>query len=105
MATDARRLCAASGVSVRLDTLPIAPAASAVAALAGADADAYALGGGEDFVLIAAVGRRAFNHLARRFRAAFGRDLLRVGEFTEGSGVSLANGAPIALSGWDHLGG
>ena len=42
-------------------------------------------------------------HLANRFRAHFGRELLRVGRITEGAGVRLANGAAIAPSGWDHI--
>jgi thiamine-monophosphate kinase len=86
-----------------IDDVPIHPAAELVAGRIGDDPAGYALDGGEDFELIVAIEKRAFAHLAARFQARFGRPLLRVGTFSEGAGVRLANGASIAPSGWDHV--
>ena len=47
--------------------------------------------------------KRAFPHLAGRFRARFGRELLRVGTITAEPGLRLADGRPVVPSGWDHL--
>jgi thiamine-monophosphate kinase len=103
LSTDLWRLCAASGVAAMIDDVPIHPAAELVAGRIGDDPAGYALDGGEDFELIVAIEKRAFAHLAARFQARFGRPLLRVGTFSEGAGVRLANGASIAPSGWDHV--
>jgi thiamine-monophosphate kinase len=103
LSTDLARMCAASGVGACIDTVPVHDAARAVAAVAGDDPESYALDGGEDFELIAAIAPRAFDYLAARYRARFGRDLLRVGTFTDASGLRRASGATIALAGWDHL--
>lgn len=105
LATDLARLCAASGVGAVVESVPVDPDARAIAVQAGDDPEAYALGGGEDFELIAAIEPRAFRYLASRYRARFGRDLLRIGNVSEGSSLRFANGAPIAHSGWDHLRG
>jgi thiamine-monophosphate kinase len=104
LSTDLARLCAASGVGARIDDVPIAPAAAEVAALTGDDAAAWALDGGEDFELLAAIDRRAFPHLAVRFRAHTGRELIAVGEIVGGEGVRRADGALVPARGWDHLG-
>jgi thiamine-monophosphate kinase len=103
LSTDLARLCAASGVGAVVETIPVHPAARAVAARTGDDAEAWALGGGEDFELLVSVDKRAFDHIAGRFRAHCGRELIAVGRATEGAGVRLANGEPIVPSGWDHL--
>jgi thiamine-monophosphate kinase len=44
------------------------------------------LHGGDDYELLAAVDGRAVHHLAKRFRARFGRELAPVGRFERGSG-------------------
>lgn len=103
LSTDLARMCSASGVGATIDAVPVHTAARAVAELAGDDAESYALDGGEDFELIAAIAPRAFAYLAARYRAHFNRDLIRVGTFTDGSGVRRASGAPVARAGWDHL--
>ncbi|MDB5041863.1 MAG: thiamine-monophosphate kinase [Candidatus Eremiobacteraeota bacterium] len=103
LSTDLSRMCAASGTGAVVEEIPVDPAARALAARIGADAERWALDGGEDFELLVTVEHRAFAHLANRFRAHFGRELLRVGRITEGAGVRLANGAAIAPSGWDHV--
>jgi len=105
LSTDLARLCAAAGVGAQLETIPVHPAAAAVAAEAGADAEAWARDGGEDFELLAAIDRRAFDHLATRFLAHTGRPLLRVGTLVAGSGVRDRDGAAVTPAGWDHLSG
>jgi thiamine-monophosphate kinase len=104
LSTDLARLCAASGVGATIEQVPVHEAAVAVAGRIGGDAHAWALGGGEDFELLAAIDKRAFAHLAGRFRAHFGHELLAVGRITEEAGVRFADGTAVARSGWDHLG-
>jgi thiamine-monophosphate kinase len=103
LSTDLTRMCTASGLGATIESVPVHAVARAVASLAGDDADSYALDGGEDFELVAAIAPRAFGYLASRFRARFGHDLIRAGTFTEGSGVRLANGTAVVPSGWDHF--
>ena len=103
LSTDLARLCAASASGAELDSIPVHPAAAAVAALSGDDAEAWARDGGEDFELLAAIDRRAFGHLANRFLAHTGRPLLRVGTVVAGSGVRDRNGSAVTPAGWDHL--
>jgi thiamine-monophosphate kinase len=103
LSTDLGRLAAASGAGAVIESIPVHPAARHVAGLTGDDAETWALGGGEDFELLASIDKRAFAHLAGRFRAHFGRELIPVGRITEGGGVRLADGTPVAATGWDHL--
>jgi thiamine-monophosphate kinase len=103
LSTDLARLCAASVCGAIVEEVPVHPSARRIAELAGADAERWALDGGEDFELLVTVEKRAFAHLASRFRAHTGRDLLRVGRITEDAGVRRADGAGIVPSGWDHL--
>jgi thiamine-monophosphate kinase len=101
--TDVARLAAASDVGATIDRVPVAPAARAIAAACGADAERWALDGGEDFELIVAVAPRAFSHLAGRFRTRFGRELIRIGTATAERGVRTAAGEAVVRAGWDHL--
>ena len=103
LSTDLARLCAASGAGATLDDVPVHEAARRAAAGTGDDPHAWALDGGEDFELLVAIQKRAFQHLAGRFAAHFGRELLAVGRITEGAGVRRADGAPLDPAGWDHL--
>jgi thiamine-monophosphate kinase len=101
--TDLARLAAASGVGAVIDAVPVAAPARAIAAACGADAERWALDGGEDFELLVAVATRAFSHLAGRFRTRFGRELMRVGFATEEGGVRFADGRAVERAGWDHV--
>ena len=103
LSTDLARMARASNAGATIDTVPVADAALAIAKRAGADAERWALDGGEDFELLVAVATRAYSHLSARFHARFGRPLLRVGVATEELGLRHADGAPIASAGWDHL--
>jgi thiamine-monophosphate kinase len=104
LSTDLARLCAASRVGATIESVPVHEAARTVAEHTGDDPQAWALGGGEDFELLACIEKRAFGHLAGRFRAHFGRELLAVGRITDGAGVRFADGTIVAQSGWDHVG-
>jgi thiamine-monophosphate kinase len=103
LSTDLARLARASNAGATIDALPAADAARAIAQRTGANADEWALDGGEDFELLVAVAPRAFTHLAGRFHARFGRPLLRVGTATAEPGLRHADGRPIGSAGWDHL--
>ena len=104
LSTDLARLCAASGVGAVLERVPTHEAARRVAARTGDDPEAWALGGGEDFELLACIAKHAFEHLAGRFRAHCGRQLVAVGRITEGTSLLGPEGSPITPTGWDHLG-
>ena len=105
LSTDLARLAVASGAGAVIEQVPVHEAARGVAAATQGDADAWALGGGEDFELLVAVEKRAFRHLEGRFLAHFGRPLIAVGRISAERGVRFAGGAPVAPSGWDHLRG
>lgn len=106
IASDLRRLTAASGCGALLTGVPVASGVAEIAACAGADAQAWALGGGEDYELLATVAPRAFKSVAGRFAHRFGRSLLAVGRLTEGQEILLESGGettPLAQHGWDHF--
>lgn len=103
LSTDLARLARASGVGAVVDLVPAAPCAEAIAARVGADAQQWALDGGEDYELLVAIATPAFSHLARRFETRFGRELRRVGYASDEPGLRFADGTPIANAGWDHL--
>jgi thiamine-monophosphate kinase len=105
LSTDLTRLCAASNAGATIDRIPVHDAARRVAARTADDPERWALDGGEDFELLVAIEKRAFRHLAERFRAHFGRALLAVGRITDGAGVRLAGGTAVEAAGWDHLSG
>ena len=87
IATDARRLAAASGVraEIDLDRLPRAPGASVEQAATG----------GEDYELLAALPPDA----------PVPPGMTTVGRLVDGQGLVLRdrNGRPVELTGWDHF--
>jgi thiamine-monophosphate kinase len=106
LSTDLLRMCAQSGCGAVIEHVPVAACASAVALARGEEPDAYALAGGEEYELLAAIDRRAFGYLSTRFHKHFGRPLLAVGRMREGSGAFTSKGGreePLAPTGWDHL--
>jgi thiamine-monophosphate kinase len=103
LSTDLARLARASNVGATIETVPVAECARTIAQRAGADAELWALDGGEDFELLVSVAARAFTHLAGRFHARFGRPLVRVGVATAQGGIRRSDGSPVASAGWDHL--
>jgi thiamine-monophosphate kinase len=103
LSTDLGRLCAASNVGAIVETVPVHPGATAVAAVTGDDAERWALDGGEDFQLLVCVGQRAFEHVAARVKTAAGQPLLRIGTITAELGVRRSDGTAVQPSGWDHV--
>ena len=102
LSSDVHRLSAASGCGAELDAVPVAESARAIARARGEDPERFALAGGEDFELLAAIAPRAYRHLAGRFAARFGRILYRVGILRAESGVAW-KGERLERSGWDHF--
>lgn len=109
LAADLARMCAASGVGVRVDAsaLPVDPAVEALARRLGEDAVDLALAGGEDYELLVAVAPERAPALAQRLRSETGTEATVVGVFTQaGEGrVVVRDGAarPLAAQGWDHF--
>lgn len=104
LSTDLPRLCEASRCGADVQNVPVAPCARAAAERLGISPEAYALAGGEDFELIAAIRPRAFAHLQTRFALRFGRELGRIGIVLAQRGVTM-HGRPVERSGWDHFAG
>lgn len=104
LSTDLARMCEASGCGAELESVPVAPGASAAAERAGVSAEAYALAGGEEFELIVAIAPRAFAHLRKRFALRFGRELRRVGVMRAQPGIAM-HGRALERTGWDHFAG
>jgi thiamine-monophosphate kinase len=102
LSTDLARLAEASGCGAELQAVPVDESARALARERGEDAERFALAGGEDFELLAAIRERAFPYLAARYAARFKCELFRVGVLRVGTGV-VWNGAPLPRSGWDHF--
>jgi len=106
LSTDVARLCAASGTGALIDDVPIAACAAAAARALGVDAAGYALAGGEEYELIAAIAPRALTYLSARFHARFNRALLRVGEIRKDPEMLVRIGdrlETLAPAGFDHF--
>ena len=95
LASDARRIAAASGVQLHLDAgaLPVAPGVATVAQALGRSPEELAATGGEDFELCACVppGRR---------EAAEAIGLTWVGEVAAGPAEVVWSGAPSGARDW-----
>ncbi len=106
LSTDLARMARLSRCGAVVENVPIDPAAVEIAAAIGDDPIDYALNGGEDYELLAAIDARAFPYLAKRFAARFGKPLLRVGRFVSDEGVRIVDGGSeriLESRGWDHL--
>ncbi len=109
LAKDLSRLCRASGVGgrVELAAVPVSRALLEGGASLGVDPLALALGGGEDYELLATIGPDDVEAARRELDERFGVRLTSVGTIVEGSGlVGLeADGveAPLEALGWDHF--
>ncbi|MGH7392925.1 MAG: thiamine-phosphate kinase, partial [Candidatus Rokuibacteriota bacterium] len=108
LATDLAHIADESGAGARveLERVPVAPAARQVAERAGADALAWATGGGEDYELLVVCDPAAFERLREGLPRATGTPLTRVGEMTAGAGVAFvdAGGRGRAVApGFEHF--
>jgi thiamine-monophosphate kinase len=102
LASDARRLCEASGTGCLIDLgrLPVAGDARELAASLGHDPLALAATGGEDYELLVAAPEEVVAILAESLDVP----LTVVGRVTEGEAVFVRDGRPVeGLSGWDHF--
>jgi thiamine-monophosphate kinase len=100
LATDARRLAAASGASVRidLDRVPVQAGADTVARAVGRTPGWFAASGGEDYELVCALPGAALERS--------GLDLIAVGEIEDGAVGTIrftGDGAHDPPRGYDHL--
>jgi thiamine-monophosphate kinase len=102
VSSDLPRLCAASGCGAKIEAVPVAAPARAVAQRLGEDAERFALAGGEDFELLVVVRPRAFRYLAARFEQRFKKPLFRIGALRREPGVGW-RGVPLDRMGWDHF--
>lgn len=107
LAGDARHVAAASGARLEL-SLPAVPLSDVLAEYADRDtAVRLALGGGEDYELLAAVAPGTLEDGRSGFRRRFGVELRRVGRVTEGDGVAWLDGEGREVGGigggFDHL--
>lgn len=110
LAKDLSRLCLESGVGarMRLEAIPVAAELAGLAsALTGVDALALALGGGEDYELLATLPPGSVEPARAALRDRFGVTLAEVGDIIEGAGLVAveADGTerPLEPEGWDHF--
>jgi thiamine-monophosphate kinase len=110
LATQVHLMCEASGVGavVQGDNVPIAPETRLVAHAYGHDPLSWALFGGEDYELIAAVPPGEWARASEAVAAAGGAPLTVVGHFTAERDVLLERGTAntreqLIFGGWDHF--
>jgi thiamine-monophosphate kinase len=109
LATDLAHIAEESGVRCRVDVdrLPISPVTLEVARALGADARAWATGGGEDYELLLTCEPAALDRLAAGLERATGTRLHPIGTVTgPGAGLTFvdARGREIAAArGFEHF--
>lgn len=108
LSKDLPRLCRRSGVGAEIDlaAVPVSVALRDGAAALGIDPLAMALGGGEDYELLATMPADAVEGARERLQEVSGVWLTDVGRIVEGSGVvGMRDGdaAPLPVTGWDHF--
>ncbi|HYH28617.1 MAG TPA: thiamine-phosphate kinase [Actinomycetota bacterium] len=107
LAIDLHRVCAESqvGARIRVADLPIAAAAREVADALRLDPVRLALGGGEDYELLAAIPHEVVEPTRHKLAERYGSSLTEIGEITE-SGVVIEDDGkerPLERTGWDHF--
>ncbi len=111
LALDLSRLCAESSVGARieLERVPVAPALIELAGVLTVDPLELALGGGEDYELLAVLDPLVVERARTKLDDRFGVPLTDIGEVTEGAGVVAVDGSgaerPLEPKGWDHFAG
>jgi len=108
LAADLGRLADAGGLGaeVDLETLPISPQAQALAGRLGMEAEAWALGGGEDYALLFTVPSSKAEELEGLVRRRLGREVRRVGRMQARSGLlgrKKGKTAPLNIRGYEHF--
>ena len=109
LAKDLGRLCLSSGVGARveIERVPIAESLRLGAETLGVDALSLAIGGGEDYELLATLDVTDVGHARSELDERFGVPLTEVGVITEEAGLVGVDGrgrvSPLAPAGWDHF--
>jgi len=109
LSSDLRHLCVDSGVGAVIyeDRIPQSEALQQAADMIGKQPMEWILGGGEDYVLIAALKPDMVERL-REIAAEEGWRIFPIGEFTAGSGMELVRldgtRRSFTAEGWDHFG-
>jgi thiamine-monophosphate kinase len=109
LARDLSRLCRASAVGARIElsAVPVAEPLRAGAASLGIDALELALGGGEDYELLATLDPADAESARLALDDRFGVTLATVGTIIEGEDVVTVDAdgreAPLEPKGWDHF--
>lgn len=109
LAKDLSRLCLASGVGARLDlgAVPVSPALGAAAAMLGIDALELAIGGGEDYELLATLHPDDAEVARLELEERFDVPLTVLGTVVEGSALVAVDAegreTPVGATGWDHF--
>ncbi|MHB8946053.1 MAG: thiamine-phosphate kinase [Bacillota bacterium] len=110
LARDAITLARSSRAGVRLlwERAPVAPVAEVVALAAGRDPVEYALGGGEDYELLLAVGIEDVERVVKTLAETTGRAPIQVGEVIEaekGFVMAMPDGTerPLEPQGFEHF--
>ena len=111
LASDLRHVCRGSRVGAIVDApaLPLSGALRALCDATGHDILRLALGGGEDYRLLATVDPGRVSELQAAVAAGTGRILFDIGEIVAGDSIRLrqADGScrPLELTGFDHFAG
>jgi thiamine-monophosphate kinase len=95
-------LSEASGVGVRIDSLPHDPRLGSFASRNRYRLEDLVLHGGEEYELVGTVPRRKLERAKAAAKAA-GSDLIVIGETRERAGVYMADGQPVEKRGWIQL--
>jgi len=107
LGADARHLAMQSGVRLRIQAEAVLLAAGVreVASLAERDPWRFALGGGEDYELLATLPAKRIEEAKRAVREAEGIELTAIGEAVAGEGVEirLPGGEVLEPEGFDQL--
>jgi thiamine-monophosphate kinase len=108
LSKDLSRLCLESGVGARVELarVPVSEALRHGADLLGFDPLELAIGGGEDYELLATIDVTHLDRAHDELRERFGVTLTEVGVITEGGLVAAdADGreSPLEPKGWDHF--
>lgn len=108
IAKDLPRLCRRSrvGAEIDLDAVPVSVALRDGAAALRLDALATALGGGEDYELLATLPAEAVPDARARLAETFELPLTEIGRIVEGDavvGIRDGDAAPLPATGWDHF--
>jgi thiamine-monophosphate kinase len=108
LAKDLSRLCLESeaGARVELARVPVAPALREGAGLLGVDPLELAIGGGEDYELLATIDLTHLDRARNELDERFGVTLTEVGVIIEEGLVAVdadGNESPLEPKGWDHF--